>query len=1005
MIYILRLLSLQRLLSRCLGITLAAMLAGVTPMLAQDTGSITGLVLDAESGAYLEGADVSVEGTSLRTSSVRGGRFSLAGVPTGSQTLVINYPGLATKTQTVDVRAGETIDAPVRMGSEADVVVLEAMNIRGAREGMSQAIALQRASIQTKLVAANDQFGQISEGNVGEYLKFLPGVGIDYTANDARGISLRGLNTSWTVVTVDGTPMASASSGEDTRRFEFEQIAMNNVETTELYKTVTPDISASATGGFVNFVTKSAFDREDISIFNYDIYFVTPGSNMHFSKKGGLWGKGEHFTIRPNLELNYGRRINDKIGFNINYRLSEKYDDAPRTEHAWFVAGESGSSWSNPRLSQLQLRDEQKLTHREALAAKIDYNISDDTRFTVSGQWNWYDLTFTQRGPVFNLGTNQTPSPSPNSAYSGVSGTGTPLSSVNNTFLQRNKYGTTLHANATLSHDFGNGSKAWASTYWSNAESKYRDTTKGYIAEYVANLDTNRATAATDNPRIRMDNIFGARIPGIELGINNNYPMDNVRSLSNYNFNTNGSNIRSRPFTAEDQKVGANAHYIYDLSGFVVPLKFQVGAAYDLVERDINRVALQGTDSTNITNVTDFLNPGYGDDVGYGFGSYQVMDPYKLYDAFGNRLLTVQENFQRNFEEKNVAGYFRVDAELLPDLLLVTGVRWEKREIDGRSQNLHTARSRPGSINLEYDNFYPSAMVKYTPSFAKQLVVRAGASRTVGHPDYADLLVSVLGPDATGTNGSISSPAADLEPYYSKNYDLSVDYYFENSGVVGVSAFRKEVSNYITNVTASAEDRAAIISALGVNPAEFSSGSVTIAKNGKGSSLQGVEVSYAQQFKFLPKPFDGLSTQVNFTAVDVDGDDLATETAQGRNAVTKSINFVLGYRLGNFNFTSSTNWRDDVQWDPVQSQTFGSGASANTVQWLRWQGDYTTTDWKAEYSFNQRFSVYFLVRNVFEQARHDYLRGYLPQDQATVLPYRYTTFGEPYFTLGFRGTF
>ena len=242
----------------------------------------------------------------------------------------------------------------------------------------------------------------MSEGNIGEYLKFLPGVSIDYNVNDARGISLRGLSTAFTVVAVDGTPMAGSSSVDDTRRFEFEQIAMNNVETTELFKTVTPDIPASATGGFVNFVTKSAFDSEGIQRFQYNLAFSGPSTRASLSKKGGVWGHDREFTIRPSLEMNFARQLSAKLGINLNYRFSEKYDDSPRTEFTW------ATPTSAARLQQYNLRDEQKLTHREAFAAKVDYLISDQTTLTLAGQWNWYDLNFTQRGPQFVLGAAST---------------------------------------------------------------------------------------------------------------------------------------------------------------------------------------------------------------------------------------------------------------------------------------------------------------------------------------------------------------------------------------------------------------------------------------------------------------------------------------------------------------------------------------------------------------------------------------------------------------------
>ena len=45
------------------------------------------------------------------------------------------------------------------------------------------------------------------------------------------------------------------------------------------------------------------------------------------------------------------------------------------------------------------------------------------------------------------------------------------------------------------------------------------------------------------------------------------------------------------------------------------------------------------------------------------------------------------------------------------------------------------------------------------------------------------------------------------------------------------------------------------------------------------------------------------------------------------------------------------------------------------------------------------------MRNITNSAREEFLRGYLPQNQNVVLPYRYFEFGEPHYTLGFRGKF
>lgn len=967
------------------------------------TGTITGRVLDSSSGNYLEGAEVAISGTAIRAATARGGEYTLTGVPAGDQVVVASYPGLEVKTQSVTVPVGETVNVPLTLKS--DIVQLEGLTVSGAREGMAQAVALQKISIQAKMVAAADQFGEISEGNVGEYLKFMPGVSIDYNVNDARGVSLRGLSTAFTIVAVDGTPMAGASSNDDTRRFEFEQIAMNNVETTELFKTVTPDIPASATGGYVNFVTKSAFDHQEVQRITYNVSFTGPSSNMSFGKESGVWGHGEEYVIRPSFDVHFSRKLTDKVGLSLTYRFSEKYDDSPRTEYTWVTATTAPTVMSAPRLQQYNVRDEQKLTHREAFAGKLDFKLTDRTSLMVSGQWNWYDLNFTQRGPQFVLGTGSTGS---NGTFtSGSSGV-----NINNGVLYRNKYGTSLHFNARLTHEFDNGGKFEITPYWSEADGQYRDTSKGFIssvAQMAPSATTYTNFTLTDVGRL-------GTMPSLTLNLAGNpVPTSFIRDLGNYRLTNSatGGNFQSRPWTSEDEKNGVRADYTQEFE-FARPVTLSTGFAIDSVTRSIDRPDLRGA----ITAITGdalraLADPGYTDDVGYGFGSMQVVDPYKVWEAFRSNLTTLQVYDVRWFDETNDAVYVRADVEMNPDLLLVGGVRWEKREIEARAQSLVSARSKLAKINLDYDELYPSASFRYTPR--SHIVVRGGVSRTVGHPDYADLLPVVTSESLPGAgDGSFTLPDPDLQPYFSVNYDASVDYYLKNSGVIGVYLFRKDVKNYFISRGMTATERAAVAADYGYNPAEFNTG--TVRENGGKSTLQGIELSYAQNLTFLPKPFDGFNIQANFTYVDVKANDsdplreLDTYYSQMRAVSPKTANLVLGYRYGKFTVTSTTNWVDESLYGGFVSTSYFTGTANTTNQALDTRltlnkDEKFTTDLKVEYAINKYVSAYFLVRNITNSAREEFLRGYLPQYQNVVLPYRYFEFGEPHYTLGFRGKF
>jgi len=960
---------------------------------AQTTGSVSGTVISGATSNFIEGADVSIDALNLRTNTGRGGAFRFDNVPAGSHSVSISYPGLTPYSTTVEVTAGATATIAATLSS--DVVTLSEFKVTAMREGMAQAMALQRVSVQMKTVLAADQFGPISEGNVGEYMKFIPGVSVDYNVNDARGVSLRGLSTAFTIVTVDGTPMAGASSVDLTRRFEFEQIAMNNVETTELFKTVTPDISAGATGGFVNFVTKSAFDHGDKQRISYDLSFGGPSTNFELKKVGGVWGNRKEFPVRPSLEANISRKLSDKVGINVNYRFSDKYDDAPRTIENWTISG------TTPTLGSYTVQDEQKLTHRESLAAKVDFRFSDQTKVFVAGSWNNYDLLFTQRGIVFNLGSNSTLSG--DTVTSGTSGTRT----ITNNILQRRKFGDTYHFNATLEHKFNDEAVIRITPYWSRADGHYQDTGEGYISGNAAITYGGTVPAGgTASPfnQIVLGGIYDiTSAPSVILRNGATITAnDYLRDLGNYNYNNSatGTAFQSRPWDARDIKSGVNGNYTRDLTIGSIPVSLDAGFAMDDVNRRIKKPDYRAAQAVITGNALRSLaDEYYSDDVAFGFGSMQAIDPYKLWSAYSSTAMVLNNYENYRFEEENLAGYLRLDAKVSDKLLLVGGVRWEQRDITAETERFSGGRSNTGLTTLKYDNFFPSLTFKYSPS--KSLVFRGGASRTVGHPDYTDLVTSVTPETTSGGDGIIVLSDPNLKPYFASNFDLGVDYFTGTRGVIGVAVFYKKLNNFISQRSMSVAERNAAATALGYDPLDFSTG--TISTNGAAATYQGVEFSFAQNLTFLPKPFDGLSVQANYSYVDISSDDLDTEYSAKRAVSPQTINVILGYRLGRFNATITNNWVDENLYGGFVNTSYFAGTGDNRL--LRMKDEKWTTDAKVEYSINKYVSAYAVVRNIFNSGREEYFQGYIPSKRDIILPMRYGEFGEPSITFGIRGTF
>src|SRR5436190_21915023 len=73
----------------------ARLLAGVfLTATTADAGTLTGRVLEAGSGNYLQGAEIALDGSVLRTTTERDGSFVLNNVPAGTYSVTATYTGL-----------------------------------------------------------------------------------------------------------------------------------------------------------------------------------------------------------------------------------------------------------------------------------------------------------------------------------------------------------------------------------------------------------------------------------------------------------------------------------------------------------------------------------------------------------------------------------------------------------------------------------------------------------------------------------------------------------------------------------------------------------------------------------------------------------------------------------------------------------------------------------------------------------------------------------------------
>lgn len=229
-----------------------------------ETGAVRGTVMNSATGRYLLNARITVVGTNNFAFTNEFGEFSLPQVPAGKYTLRVYYTGLESTEVQVEIEAGEILPLTVTLRPSAgasavasdEIYELEAFVV-SSRDASADALALneQRFSANIKNVVSTDAYGEVSQGNIGEFMKHMPGVTIEYNGNVAQGVQIRGFNSNFTNVTIDGGQVASAAGNgtqNHTRSFGLDQASINNISRIEVTKLPTPSTSANSLGGSVN---------------------------------------------------------------------------------------------------------------------------------------------------------------------------------------------------------------------------------------------------------------------------------------------------------------------------------------------------------------------------------------------------------------------------------------------------------------------------------------------------------------------------------------------------------------------------------------------------------------------------------------------------------------------------------------------------------------------------------------------------------------------------------
>lgn len=297
----------------------------------------------------------------------------------------------------------------------------------------------------------------------------------------------------------------------------------------------------------------------------------------------------------------------------------------------------------------------------------------------------------------------------------------------------------------------------------------------------------------------------------------------------------------------------------------------------------------------------------------------------------------------------------------------------------------------------ENEEFLPSLNINY--AITEDLVGRFAASKTMARAPFDDIrpgfnfTENVWGEYSRAT---VNNPA--LEPLTSKNLDLSLEWYFNEGGLLSLAVFRKDMTNFVESVkdtvyvqdTRSAYDLESlawgdfimpiqdgmdatnsdclpsrIVQDKLSNALDFSCEPIeaSIKRNGKGTVTKGIEFTYNQNYDFLPGILSGLGTNFNYTFADSESE---AEILEDTGRVLKALPQA---------YTPKHTANTTIYWEKNGHQLRLSHRY-NSIQLVNraltngaeWQDAKQNLDFSATYNFNKNIDFTFHALNITDES-------------------------------------
>ncbi len=888
---------------------------------ASKTATIRGRVLDVNKN-ILTGAVIYIGDQGTGSVSDVDGYYTITNVKPGKHTVETSYVGYATGYNEIEAHEGETLvyEIVLNEGMSIDEVV-----VTSPLQGQHRAINTQKNALNMVDVVSSDQAGKYPDSNIGDALKRISGINVQYDQGEARFGQVRGTPADMSSVTVNGTRLPSAEG--ETRSVQLDLIPTDMIQTIEVSKVITPDMEADAIGGSINLVTKNSPSKQVITAT------VGSGYNMVSNKPQAKFG------------VTYGDKLSDKFG----YMFSLSYENSPigsdNTEFEW------GGDVDDAYVKEMQIRQYYVQRERQSYSAAFNWDMNENNKIFFNGLYNrrndWENryktkVKMNSDGDLKEVGIE------------------TKGGSEDEKF-------TRLEQQQTMTFTLGGehliGSKLlmdWGGTLSAASEARPNESYIAYAIE-------------SDEEEIDGEDEYIYNIGTVNM----NY--DNMRQP----FAENGGELLTldaimRKGIGEDSKTGeldelsrsqqmieeldysAYLNFKYDITGGSYASSVKFGGKYATkskkvdvscyeykkgVEDTFDAIAL---DNTMIADRAGFMQ---GEEYNFGreFVTREFLGNFDFASTdYEEKLSEAAENYEAS--ETVAAGYLRYDQKLGREFSLMAGVRAEATYINNSGYEYLDKQDElnpTGEKSSNYLNVLPSVLLKWEPS--DEVKVRASYTNSIARPKYSDLVNNII----TDKYDEIKFGNPDLKASLSHNADLSADYYFKSLGLVRGGLFFKQINDFIVDERKTPE---------GGN--EYAGKYYYLSKkpvNAGNATLLGAEVALSRDFGFISPSLRsfGFATTYTYTHSDatltaIEGreDEKMSLPGSPEHTANASIYFEKAGFTARVSYNYASSFIDELGDEIFEDRYYDS------VNYL---------DFNMNYRFKEHYNLYADVSNIMNQ--------------------------------------